>query len=133
MPRQMRHRGAREDTASRAPIAIDLEDAYVEDILDYLWKARNCDLRPYKRAPIVRSIRRRMSLVGLQTHRDYRAYLTAHPSEFPQLLDVLRVKATEFFRDRPVWIALAHQLGERYAGVAPHRVFRIWSAGCSTG
>ncbi len=61
---------------------------------------------------------------------------TEQEEELLQLLDVLTINETSFFRNRPQFEVLEHlvlpELIERKTAAVEHG-FRIWSAGCSTG
>jgi len=80
----------------------------------------------------------RMSALGLETPRDYYNALRFHEKrheEFQELLSLITVSETSFFRNRPHYEALRKcilpELVERKGPGS--RSIRIWSAGCSTG
>lgn len=82
------------------------------------------------------SLDTRMCVLGIKDYNAYYAFLTADiqgKKEFSELLDLLLIKETFFFRDERQVKALIHnvlpELRERKKG----REIKIWSAGCATG
>lgn len=73
------------------------------------------------RRQVCRRIGRRLAELGLDA-ACYRAYLEAHPEEWPVLDRLCRVTISRFYRDRGVWAVLEE--------LAPEAV---WSAGCASG
>lgn len=85
--------------------AVDLDavtpgegDAGLEPLLEFLHRSRGLDFEGYKRASLARRIRRRMSMVGIETFEQYLDHLEVHPDEFPQLFNLILINVTGFFR-----------------------------------
>jgi chemotaxis protein methyltransferase CheR len=115
------------DTASRGDAA---------KLIAQIEHDRGLDLTQYRLSYVERRIGTRLRALNLVTYRQYAAYLTEHPEEYPHLLDSMTVNVTEFFRDPPVWRIIEKDV------VAPllaakaalgQRTIRVWSAGCATG
>lgn len=84
----------------------------------------------------------RISLVTRATRHSFRSYdeyfrlLAADPDEFKELLNLITINETSFFRFPAQFEALrAHVLPEimRTRGAGSGQPLRVWSAGCSTG
>ncbi len=77
-----------------------------------------------------------MTSVGCSDLEEYMEFLQAHPDEMKQLLDVVTIHVTDFFRDRDVFDALYSKVFPEIIGeklVEKTSRIRVWSAGCSTG
>lgn len=106
----------------------------LDTALRILREQRNVDFAGYKR-PL---LRRRLEGRALRRHcrhwADYFEILAREPQEVAALMETLRLKVTEFFRDPETWAFLQSQvlpaLLERRSKA---RRFVAWSAGCSTG
>ena len=105
----------------------------LESILERIRQARNFDFRNYKRGTLRRRIERRMQERRCRTPREYLSYLERHPKELDQLVSLMLIKVTSFFRDPESWEALVRPLRERLARKPGGDEIRIWSAGCATG
>jgi two-component system, chemotaxis family, CheB/CheR fusion protein len=123
--------------ATGEPDIIDTSG--LDELLEFLHKNRGFDFTGYKRASLVRRIRRRMQGLNINGFSTYLDHLHVHPDEFPQLFNMLLINVTAFFRDPPAWSALAKRLpsiieksggGSGDDNDAP---IRVWSAGCSSG
>ena len=77
-----------------------------------------------------------MTSVGCSDLEMYMEYLREHPGEMDQLLDVVTIHVTDFFRDRDVFDTLYNRVFPEIIGeklVEGANRIRVWSAGCSTG
>ncbi len=72
----------------------------------------------------------RVPELGLPSHEAYVEHLTAHPAELRELIDIVTVPHSWFFRDGEQWDVVQDLLG-RAARVQP--VVRVWVPGCATG
>jgi two-component system CheB/CheR fusion protein len=75
-------------------------------------------------------------MLGHRTLEEYVSYLNDHPNEVEELINVVTIHVTGFFRDRDAYDALAENifpglLEGKYSG--GRGAIRVWSAGCSTG
>lgn len=84
-------------------------------------------------------LRRRMDELGITDGYEYYSFLTdprGRSHELPALLDSLMICETSFFRNQPQFdllkeVVLPEILAKK--AKAGTRLFRVWSAGCSTG
>jgi two-component system CheB/CheR fusion protein len=109
-------------------------DPEFEALLDHIHRNHGFDFRGYKRSSLRRRIEKRMKEVGRTEYGDYLALLEAEPREYAQLVNMILINVTGFFRDEAAWEALKEKalpdiLGSRDA---PDPI-RVWSAGCATG
>ncbi|KHK90789.1 histidine kinase [Novosphingobium malaysiense] len=101
-----------------------------------LLKARTGhDFTAYKGGTIGRRVRRRMNLLRYDSLPDYLVHLRTNADEVRQLFDDLLINVTSFFRDAPIWDAVANNLllpliRNRAKAGEP---IRIWVPACSTG
>lgn len=79
-------------------------------------------------------IRQRMSRCGIERPTDYYQHLTNNNLEFDDLINLLTVNETYFFREPGHIDLLTNRLiPERLQSLAPGETIKILSAGCSTG
>src|SRR2546423_13689911 len=109
-------------------------DADFEALLQYLRLARGFDFTGYKRATLVRRVRKRMREVDIETFGGYTDYLQVHPGEFAVLFDTILINVTSFFRDPEAWEFLAGTVIPRLIQQKPDGApIRAWCAGTASG
>lgn len=97
---------------------------------------RGLDLAQFRENYVVRRVSVRLNALGLQTYRQYEAYLDQHPEEYAKLLDTLTINVTQFFRDPTVYALFRDQVIPELLATKrarKQRLVRLWSAGCATG
>lgn len=110
------------------------ETAIFEDLLLYLQRSRGFDFTGYKRASLVRRVRKRMLTHELDSFSDYLDYLQVHPEEFEPLLNTILINVTAFFRDQAAWEYLcAEILPSLLQTLSATEPLRVWSVGCASG
>lgn len=109
------------------------------DVNELIWFVQSrcgVDLSRYRPSCIRRRVSHRLSMLGCRDLGSYVAYLGEHADEVEQLLNVVTIHVTGYFRDREVYESLAKTVFpavlERKRSTRG-RSLRIWSAGCSTG
>ena len=111
-----------------------LRDDAFEALLSYLKESRGFDFTGYKRASLMRRVRRRMSQIGIEDFGEYIDLLQVNSEEFVALFNTILINVTAFFRDPEAWEFIQTDvvptlLAER----GPEAPIRIWSAGCASG
>ena len=110
------------------------EDNQFENLLYYLQQNRGFDFTGYKRPSLMRRVRRRMQIVGVDSFVDYLDYLEVHPEEFSQLFNTILINVTSFYRDPAAWDYLGKEIIHRILQKKqPDESIRVWSAGCASG
>ncbi|HZQ35295.1 MAG TPA: CheR family methyltransferase [Dehalococcoidia bacterium] len=105
-----------------------------EALLGYLKRSRGFDFSGYKRATLMRRIRKQMQSVGVDDFDAYVDYLEVHPEEFGALFNGILINVTTFFRDPPAWTYVADEIVPRLLlSKRPEEPIRVWSAGCASG
>ncbi|MGB8406572.1 MAG: EAL domain-containing protein [Mycobacterium sp.] len=112
--------------------AQGLDDAAIEDVIAALRSATGVDYSGYKRSTMRRQVERRLRIVN-RTPADYVGVLARDAAEAEALSRGVLVGVTAFFRDRPVWDALADQLRVLVDNLEPVTQLRIWVPGCASG
>jgi two-component system CheB/CheR fusion protein len=108
--------------------------AEFEALLGYLKRNRGFDFSGYKPMSLMRRIRRRMQVVGIENYSDYLDHLEVHPDEFVHLFNTILINVTGFFRDQGAWNYVSQEVLPRLlVGKIPAEPLRIWSAGCASG
>jgi two-component system CheB/CheR fusion protein len=112
------------------PVAEDhLAKAFV-----WLRSATGVDFNHYKRATIVRRIRRRMVLHNMESLSDYIAYLHGNRGELDALYHDILINVTSFFREPEGFETLRKEiLPQLMVNRPPEARLRIWVPACSTG
>lgn len=108
----------------------------VNELIWYMQSTCGVDLSRYRPSCVRRRVSHRLSMLGIRTLEEYVGYLNDHPNEIEELLNVVTIHVTGFFRDRDVYDALAENIlpiliEGKYS--ASRGAIRVWSAGCSTG
>ncbi|MFN2645313.1 MAG: CheR family methyltransferase [Burkholderiales bacterium] len=110
------------------------DDGKFESLLEFLQRERGFDFTGYKRPSLIRRMRRRMQMVGIEEFDAYVEFLEVHPEEFAELFNTILINVTSFFRDEAAWDCLRSEVVPKLvAANAPHASVRIWSAGCASG
>ena len=92
------------------------------------------DFSVYKYPTMIRRIKRRMVLHGIDSIKHYHAFLERSPEEAKALFSDLLINVTEFFRDPNVFDFLKSDiLPGLIKARAPQGIIRAWVPGCSTG
>jgi two-component system CheB/CheR fusion protein len=114
--------------------SIEAEDPALERLLVYLRDSRGFDFSGYKRATLVRRIRKRMGEVSVADYEDYVDFLEANPREFVALFNTILINVTGFFRDPDAWRYLQDEVVPKIVEAVPEEEqIRVWSAGCASG
>jgi chemotaxis protein methyltransferase CheR len=111
------------------------EEEFVTHVMRHLFKARGIDLSGYAQSFVMRSIKKRLGRSGASDHSGYLRLLKHSEEETNELLGVLSINVTEFFRDRGAFEGFSAQVLRPLiaAKLSEGGVLRIWSAGCATG
>jgi two-component system, chemotaxis family, CheB/CheR fusion protein len=115
------------------PMARTEEDPEFEALLNFLKEQRGFDFTGYKRASLVRRVRRQMDTLGIGSYADYYDYLELHPDEFTALFNTVLINVTSFFRDPEAWAYLSESILPALVERRPDQPIRLWSAGCASG
>jgi two-component system CheB/CheR fusion protein len=106
----------------------------LEQLLEYVQRARDFDFTGYKRPTLTRRIIKRMGEVGCETYGQYQDHLEVHPDELVSFFDSILVNVTSFFRDPEAWEFVAAEIVPRIvSGRQTDDPIRVWSAGCASG
>ena len=111
-------------------------DKKLKIILNYLNETRGFDFSGYRSSMIERRVRKRLSATRTKDYSEYVRFIQKQTDELDNLIDVLTINVSRFFRDTLPFEYIA-------ARVLPAVVFekkesldhsmRVWSAGCSMG
>jgi len=111
------------------------KDAWAFEALKELFvREKGFDLEAYKERCILRRIYLKVRSRG---HRDLGTYyriLSRHPEELEHLFQYLTINVTEFFRNPSAFQYFERTVFPRVMEEhSLHGVFKVWSAGCSSG
>ena len=105
-------------------------------IFSYLHKERCFDFSGYRRSTAERLIQKRLSAAKCTSYEEYLSFLSQHPDELDNLLDVLTVNVGKFFRDPLTFEYLSDivfpAVASKKTAQGDHTL-RIWSSGCACG
>jgi two-component system CheB/CheR fusion protein len=120
--------------AGPEPRGADGVEVVLERILGVLRGSTGVDFTQYKRTTILRRVRRRMALRGIDAAADYARLLQDDPVEAQALYHDFLIRVTRFFRDEEVFEALKETvLPALVQDRSPNAPLRFWVAGCATG
>lgn len=116
---------------------VTVED--YRDLTAFIYKKSGIKFEDKKRYFINKRLEKRIDALELQSTREYLRYLKFRDpdgDEFQELMNLLTVNETYFFREFPTLEAFAEfclfETAERKKEKGD-KTIRIWSAGCSTG
>jgi two-component system CheB/CheR fusion protein len=109
------------------------DEASLRDVLAFLRTRTGRDFSCYKRATILRRIRRRMQVNGVEDLSGYLAYLRTRPGEAGALLQDLLITVTNFFRDSDCFAALEASIPRLFEHKTSSDTLRVWVPACATG
>jgi two-component system CheB/CheR fusion protein len=119
-------------TDTREPPPTD-EDA-LRDLFTQMRIRTGHDFSNYKRATVLRRIRRRMSVHQILDLHSYAQYVRERPEEAQGLLKDLLISVTNFFRDREAFEAFERDvIPKLFLSKREEDDVRAWIAGCATG
>lgn len=116
------------------PLGLEMPEESLHRLFELLRTRVGVDFSEYKRPTVRRRLARRMAVHRITDVEAYLGLLEEQSEELDELHRDLLIHVTRFFRDPPVFEALASrvfpELEQRAAG--GHGV-RIWVPGCATG
>ncbi|HEY8696192.1 MAG TPA: chemotaxis protein CheB [Rhizomicrobium sp.] len=123
---------------SKPPARPLPKEAEAEQLLDRMLSLLRTrtghDFTHYKRSTVWRRVSRRMQVAGKHRLEDYHEYLRETPEEAHALLADLLISVTTFFRDPPVFEALAKSvIPSLFENRDEADTIRVWVPGCATG
>ncbi|MDM8159539.1 protein-glutamate O-methyltransferase CheR [Labilibaculum sp. K2S] len=114
----------------------DITNKGIHEILNLLFLSKKLNLNGSNLDFLHRRISRRMGITQTENHQEYLEYLQNNPNEIDNLQDVLTINVSHFFRNSFTFEYLNKIIIPKIINAklkTPKPVFRIWSAGCSTG
>lgn len=113
----------------------DLTSEEFEMFRDWIHKHSGIFLEDIKMDSLRISLVTRATRLDYTDYRDYFKHLSHDEDEFKELMNLVTINETSFFRFPAQFDALRDQvIPEILQGKSPgDRQFRVWSAGCSTG
>ncbi len=109
-----------------------MEDT-LQSIFSYIKQRRLIDFSLYKQKTILRRLRGRLEKLGIDDYRDYLDYLKKNLSEVDELINVLTIKVSSFFRNPLVFEYLNSIVLPEIIERSRDGVIKVWSAGCAGG
>lgn len=105
-------------------------------ILNYLNEKRGVDFTGYRATMVERRVRQRFPFTKCKNCNNYFHYLQKNPDELNNLIDVLTINVSRFFRNALTFEYIADRIlpaifYQKKENI--NRSLRIWSAGCSMG
>ncbi|MBA3478165.1 MAG: chemotaxis protein, partial [Lautropia sp.] len=129
--------GGAEGPSGATPLTLATspsDEQALSEIVELLRSRTRHDISHYKRATVLRRLRRRLQVTGLPDLPAYRDYLRDHVGETAPLLQDLLISVTSFFRDPAAMASLEHNVLPRLLqGRRTDDPIRVWVVGCATG
>ncbi|BAI80670.1 chemotaxis protein methyltransferase CheR [Deferribacter desulfuricans SSM1] len=118
---------------------IAVSTTELKDLINLIYKKTGIKFEEKKLYFISKRLEKRMEATGCETVREYIRYLKFRDKsgdEFQELMNLLTINETYFFREFPTLQAFAEhclpRVIENKKKTGSNKI-RIWSAGCSTG
>ena len=109
------------------------DDLLLREVISFLRGRTGRDFTWYKHATILRRIRRRMQLNGIESLRDYLGFLRNETGEPSALVQDFLVSVSSFFRDHDAFEAFAVEVPRLFKDKKAPEQVRVWVPGCATG
>jgi chemotaxis methyl-accepting protein methylase len=106
------------------------------NILTKLKQLRGIDFLNYQPRMLDRRVTARLAQLGMDDYALYLQRLENEPTECDQLIDVIAINVSSFFRDPIVYEIIAQKVLPELIEQKNHpglRELRVWSAGCAAG
>ena len=108
----------------------------INKIVNILYEQRGYDFTGNRFSMLERRISKRLSPTKTTNLEEYFKYLVSSPDEFDNLIDLLTINVSSFFRNPLFWeytakFVLPEILKKKK--MENDNCFRIWSAGCASG
>ena len=113
-----------------APAGEALPDLELDLLLEAIWRRYSYDFRHYARASLRRRVIGAMRRLGVARVSQLQDAVLHDPAAFTQLLALIAVPVSDFFRDPPYFVALREEV---FPLLATYPSLKVWIAGCSTG
>jgi len=113
-----------------------MSDKEFKRLSEFVHSECGIKLPPSKKVMVEARLQKRLRTLGMPGYREYYEYLFSPnglDEELVQLIDVITTNTTEFFRESRHFDILTQELLPAWRAVSGSRMFRVWSAGCSTG
>jgi chemotaxis protein methyltransferase CheR len=111
-------------------------DKSLELILNYLKEKNGFDFSGYRSTMLARRVEEHMNSTKVENYKDYLNYLKENADELDNLLDVLTINVSRFFRDTLTFEYIADRVLPAIVyekKKADDNSIRVWSAGCAMG
>ncbi len=111
-------------------------DKDLEKILAYLKGKRGFDFSGYRLPMLERRMEKRLKPTKSDGFPEYLKYLIKHTEELDELVDVLTINVSRFFRNTLAFDYIADKILPAIVSEkkgSPDHSLRVWSAGCATG
>ena len=116
--------------------AIEEKYGGLKPILDYVMGKRGFDFSGYHPAMLERRIGKRLSATACKDFSEYLSCLQGEPFELDQLLHVITINVSRFFRDTLTFELIADRILPTIIQdkrQSKDHSLRLWSAGCARG
>ena len=117
-------------TATEASREFPFSAEHFRLISDRIYEFSGIRLPEGKREMVYARLARRLRSLGIGSFDDYVRFLELEPAEWEHCTNALTTNVTSFFREEHHFRILTEHVKDR---TAASPVFRVWSAGCSTG
>ena len=121
-------------TSNETPAAASREFRFSAEhfrlISERVYEFSGIRLPEAKREMVYARLARRLRALGIGSFDDYVRFLELEPAEWEHCTNALTTNVTSFYREEHHFRILAEHA---QAIARPNEVFRVWSAGCSTG
>ena len=117
-------------------MAINMGVHMLKKILSHLNEKRGFDFSGYRLSMLERRIQKRVFGTSCSNFDEYLKYLEINPKELDNLIDVLTINVSNFFRNTLVFEFISKKIiPELFLTKTTeyNNSLRIWSAGCSFG
>lgn len=116
-------------------MVVKISEPEIKNIIKKIEIERGLDCSNFRKSYLQRRIIIRLNANNVNSVDEYLNKIESSPAEYQTLIDTLTVNVSSFFRDTEVFLKIKkiieETINEKYK--RKQRVFRVWSAGCSTG
>jgi chemotaxis protein methyltransferase CheR len=115
---------------------IHLSDKLFLNFRSFIYNRLGINIQSVKKMMLQARLSKRLKHLNMKSYEEYYNYLTSDnglAKELPNLINVVTTNKTDFFREPKHFDFLINKILPEYYHKNMNQIFRIWSAGCSTG
>lgn len=110
-----------------------LTDSCFNAFAELIYQSTGISISPNRKIMIAGRLWKRVSRLNIDSYEDYLQKVLSDPDERRHFIDLITTNETYFFRTPKVWNYIEHSFLPQWIQKNRGKVFKAWSAACSSG